>query len=233
MLHKKYLLLLMLGLLSVNMVFAQWKSYKIGAKGDTLNRVDMNNLKQGQWLIEQPPLRGEPGYLETGIYINDKKEGAWSTYTLIGDILSNENYKWGLKNGLSTFYNSMGVERIESWRAFNPANAYDTIDVPDLHSDTVYKRIIKSEPESAKHGTWSFYNAATGALIKTEEWILNQMVDIKKEVAYYKSSTMVAEKPKYIKSDSASLKKPPEVQVYEKKNSGKKKVRVRDGATGG
>jgi hypothetical protein len=41
---------------------AQYKSYKISVKGDTINIVDHNGLKQGKWVINVDTLRGEPGY---------------------------------------------------------------------------------------------------------------------------------------------------------------------------
>ena len=73
--------------------FSQCRTYKIGVKGDTLNCVDMNGTKQGRWVNELPPLRGEKGYEEQGVYINGKKEGQWQQFTLDGDLLAIENYR--------------------------------------------------------------------------------------------------------------------------------------------
>ncbi len=50
---------------------AQWKTYVIGAKGDTLNRVDLNGKKQGPWSVHVDELRGERGFEEEGYYDND------------------------------------------------------------------------------------------------------------------------------------------------------------------
>ncbi len=52
---------------------AQYKSYKISVHGDTLNAIDKNGMKQGKWVVHVDPLRGEPGYEEEGIFVNDKK----------------------------------------------------------------------------------------------------------------------------------------------------------------
>ncbi|HXL57136.1 MAG TPA: hypothetical protein VN958_12805 [Chitinophagaceae bacterium] len=79
--------------------YGQWKSFALGVKGDTLNRVDQNNLKQGPWVTHVESLRGEPGYEEEGVYKDGKKEGTWRMYNLMGDLLAKENYKWGYKNG--------------------------------------------------------------------------------------------------------------------------------------
>ena len=40
---------------------AQWKSFILTKRGDTLNRVDMQGRKQGPWSVSVPDLRGERG----------------------------------------------------------------------------------------------------------------------------------------------------------------------------
>jgi len=207
--------------------YSQYKSFIIGVKGDTLNRVDNDGLKQGKWVMHAPPLRGEPGYDEEGIYKNGKKEGTWRKYSEMGDLLAIENYMWGFKNGTCSYYNLYGLEHEESWKAIDPKNPYDTIDVPDLHSDTVYQRIVKVEASTVRHGTWRYYNPQTGMITKTEDYILDQLVDPRKKFSLAVDSTSMA------KVDTTSSKqKPKEVLEYEKKNSNKKKIKVRDGATG-
>jgi antitoxin component YwqK of YwqJK toxin-antitoxin module len=201
----------------------------MGVKGDTLNRVDPNGLKQGRWVSHVDALRGEPGYEEEGVYKDDKKEGVWRRYSLEGDLIAIENYKWGYKNGQCEYFNLFGRVREESWKAIDPKNPYDTIDVPDLNSDVVYKRVIKVDAFTVKHGTWNYYDPQTGALVKSEEYVLDQLQDpSKKKTALGKTDSTG------LKKDSAALSKmkPKEVLEYEKKNSGKKKIKVRDGATG-
>ena len=56
---------------------AQYKTYKISVKGDTINAIDQHGLKQGKWVVHVDPLRGEPGYEEEGVFKNNKKEGHW------------------------------------------------------------------------------------------------------------------------------------------------------------
>jgi len=208
---------------------AQLKSFIVGVKGDTLNRVDQNGLKQGRWVSHVDALRGEPGYEEEGVYKDDKKDGVWRRYSLEGDLIAIENYKWGYKNGQCEYFNLFGRVREESWKAIDPKNPYDTIDVPDLNSDAVYKKVIKVDAFTVKHGTWNYYDPQTGALVKSEEYILDKLQDpSKKKTALGKTDSTG------LKKDSAALSKmkPKEVLEYEKKNSGKKKIKVRDGATG-
>src|ERR1700761_8511667 len=87
---------------------AQYKSYSISPKGDTLNAIDNKGLKQGKWVIHVDPLRGEPGYEEEGIFIDDKRDGLWRKYTLQSDLIAVENYKYGGKDGLSQYFTPLG-----------------------------------------------------------------------------------------------------------------------------
>jgi len=204
----------------------------IGVKGDTLNRVDQNNLKQGRWVTHVESLRGEPGYEEEGIYKDGKKEGVWRTYNLMGDLLSTENYKWGYKNGSCSYYNLYGLLREESWKAIDPKNPYDTIDVPDLYTDAVYKRVVKVEGFTVKHGTWNYYDPQTGAIVKSEEYVLDKLVDPKKKNTALANGKNISDSTSLPKDTTLTSKvKPKEVLEYEKKNSNKKKIKVRDGTT--
>ncbi|MBS1565486.1 MAG: hypothetical protein JST39_13935 [Bacteroidetes bacterium] len=209
--------------------YSQLKDYTIGPKGDTLNGVDKSGKKQGKWIIRYEQLRGEPGYEEEGEFRNDKKEGIWRKYTLMGDVFGIENYRWGFKDGQSQYFNLNGeLVKEESWRAFNPDKVYDTVDVEDPdHPDQYQKVIIKNEGSSLKNGTFKYYNPSTGAVIKTEFWRLGQLQDGNKPAA-----GAVAGKPASDSAEAAKPKKPKEVMDFEKKNAGKKKVKYRDGSVG-
>jgi hypothetical protein len=200
---------------------AQLKSFIISIKGDTLNRVDHNNKKQGPWVIHVDALRGEPGYEEEGYFADDIKEGRWRKYNLVGDLIAVENYKWGEKDGKQQYYTKMGdLLREESWRATNPENPYDTVQVPDpAIPDKWETKIIKLEVATVAHGTWKFYDPNTGFITKQENYFFGQKEKDSGNTATATASEKVAEKPKA-------------VTEWEKKNAGKKKVKVRDGRTG-
>jgi hypothetical protein len=219
-------------LISIN-TFAQCKSYIISVKGDTLNCVDMKELKQGRWVVHVESIRGEIGYEEEGVFIDGRKDGPWRRYSLVGDLISIENYRWGSKDGKNIYFNNMGnLLREENWRAVDPKNPYDTVAVYDVNDPTkiVGTTIVKLEGASVKQGTWTFYDPDFGTIVKTENWWLdkpanqagNGSVDDLAPIDPTKKST--AEK---------TLPKPKEVLEFEKKNSGKKKIKVRDGRTGG
>lgn len=211
----------------------------MGVKGDTLNCVDIKGMKQGRWVIEKPPLRGEKGYEEQGVFINDKKEGQWQQFTLDGDLLSIENYRWGNKNGRSIYYTPFGQPlREESWRAVNPDNPYDTIDIFGLDdpNKVIRRDVIRLDGHTLRHGTWKFFDPDMGTILRTEQYKYDKLVVagvVEDELAPIdiKGST----KTKTATTDSTGKKtvaKPQAVLDYEKKNSGKKKIKVRDGRTG-
>ncbi len=226
---------LLICLIYANTGFSQWKNYIIGAKGDTLNRVDQNNLKQGRWFAHVDPLRGEPGYEEEGVYKDGKKDGTWRRFSLMGDLLAVENYRFGNKNGTCTYFTIAGMIREESWKSIDPKNPYDTIQVPDLHDDTkVYTRVIRVDASVVKHGTWNYYDPSSGALIKSETYVLDKLQEPSKKVTVIDAggNTTAASGADSTAAASDKKAKPAAVAEYEKKNSGKKKIKVRDGSTG-
>ena len=205
----------------LNQANAQYKSYKLSVKGDTINIIDQKGLKQGKWVIHTNPLRGEPGFEEEGVFVNDKKEGTWRKYTLQGDIFAIENYKFGGKDGLSQYFTPLSgnLVREENWRAYNPDAPYDTIPIYGTDNNQIISfKIVKAELYSVKNGDWTYYDPETGRIMKIEKYDRGYL-------AQQPASTAVTDEP---------MKKivPKEVLDYQKKNSGKKHVKVRDGQTG-
>ena len=215
-------LFFLLFILSLNRGFAQPGSYIIGVKGDTLNKVDTKNQKQGKWVIRIDEVRGEPGYEEEGIFKNNKKEGAWRIYSLDGDLTGLEYYRWGNKDGLCQYFNPSGaLIREEAWRALNPDKLYDTLEVEDIDHLNEYKTVIvKNEGVAIRHGYWKYYNASTGMIYKTETYTMGKLEAPKSDMGS-DSTKVVAKK----------MAKPKEVLDFEKKNAGKKKVKYVDGST--
>lgn len=206
---------------------AQWRSYRISANGDTINRIDNKDLRQGRWVVKVESLRGEPGYESEGIYKDGKKEGVWRSYTTMGDLFAIERFKWGFKDGKSQYYSISGIEREESWRAVNPASPYDTVEVFDpIDPYKVKLQVVKVEGNSVKHGTWRYFDVASGQVIKTENWFLDKLNDSKALAG--SASPLDSTATKTAKAPVNS--KPKEVLDFERK-IGKKKVKVIDGRT--
>lgn len=191
-------------------------------------------------MIERPPLRGEPGFEEQGVFINDKREGQWQQFTIDGDLLAIENYRWGNKNGRCMYYTPFGQPiREESWKAVNPDNPYDTIDIFGLNdpSKVVRREVIKLDGHTLRHGTWKFFDPDQGTVLRTERYKLDKLVvagQVDDELAPIDMSATGSDRT-IAKTDTAgkkSIAKPKEVMDYEKKNAGKKKVKTRTGQTG-
>ncbi len=111
--------------------------------------------------------------------------------------------------------------REEGWRAYNPDTPYDTIPVYGQGNNEIISfKIIKAEQYSVKHGDWKFYEQGTGRLLKTEK--------------YDRGFPFKTPENNTAAVDATPKKKvkPAEVIEFEKKNSGKKKVKLREGQTG-
>ncbi len=217
---------------------AQWKSYVIGVKGDTLNRVDMKGMKQGPWVIKVPDLRGERGYEEEGYFENDLKEGEWKRFSLEGVKIAQENYRWGKLNGKQQYFTyNGGLMREESWRAIDPANAFDTVAVYDVKdpSKVLDWVVVKNDGVALKHGKWNYYDPRTGRVEATEYYVMNKLQTDDGDMIADEDLRPIDIGRAKAKSDTTgnkTMQKPQVVLDYEKKNSGKKKIKVRDGSTG-
>lgn len=214
--------------------FAQLKSFIISPRGDTLNRVDKNGLKQGPWVNQVPELRGEMGYEEQGYYVDDKKDGMWKQFALTGDKIAEENFRWGVLDGKSKYFNRTGaLIRVENWRAVDPKKTMDTVDVLDIKdpSKVIDRVVVKLEGQTMRHGQWTYYDPEWGQVEKVEHYFMNKLRTDEDETAASGDDDL---KPIDVtKKDDPNKKKPQAILDYEKKNSGKKKIRVRDGSTGG
>ncbi|RYY55915.1 MAG: hypothetical protein EOO09_08520 [Chitinophagaceae bacterium] len=212
---------------------AQWKSFKISPRGDTLNRIDQRDQKQGPWVNQVPELRGEMGYDEQGYYIDDKKDGLWKQFALTGDKIAEENFRWGVLDGKSKYFNRTGaLVRVENWRAVDPKKTMDTVDVLDIKDPTkvIDRVVVKLEGQTMKHGQWIYYDPEWGNVEKVENYFMNK---IREDEATASAGDDDLKPIDVTKKDDPAKKKPQAILDYEKKNSGKKKVRVRDGSTGG
>jgi antitoxin component YwqK of YwqJK toxin-antitoxin module len=215
---------------------AQWKSYILSPKGDTLNRVDKKGLKQGPWSVHVDDLRGERGYEEEGYYENDLKEGVWKKFSLEGVKIAEENYRWGKLNGRQYYFTyGGGLMREESWRAIDPSVAFDTVAIYDVKdpSKVIDYAVIKNDGVAVKHGKWTYYDPIQGRVEATENYIMNKL---QTDDGLVSSDDIRPISISDGRSRSDTTKKaavkPKEVLDFEKKNSGKKKVKNRDGETG-
>lgn len=218
--------------------FGQWKDFVITPKGDTLNRVDLSGKKQGPWAIHVDDLRGERGYEEEGYFENDQKTGTWKKYSLEGVKTAEENYSWGKLNGKQQYFTyNGGLLREEGWRAIDPKIAFDTVAVYDLKDMSKISSwvVVKNEGVALKHGKWTYYDPREGTIEATEFFVMNKLRTENDEMIADDDIRPISISDGKSKIDTAGKKtvtKPQAVLDYEKKNSGKKKIKVRDGSTG-
>ncbi|MEO7444481.1 MAG: hypothetical protein ABIT96_02460, partial [Ferruginibacter sp.] len=159
-------------------VNAQYKNFKLNAKGDTINIINNKGEKEGRWSVHVDELRGEPGYEEEGMMKKGQKNGYWRRYTLQGDLLAVEHYKMGGKDGLQQYFSYLGdLLAEENWRGYDPDSPWDTIAVYGEGNNEILRyKIVKAEPYSVKNGEFRYYEEGSGRVIKTEQWELNNLV---------------------------------------------------------
>ena len=95
--------------------------------------------------------------------------------------------------------------------------------------------VVKNEGVALKHGEWTHYDPAEGVIVKTEKYQLNKLVTDNGEVIDDDLKPIGIGDYSKVKADTTGKKamvKPQAILDYEKKNSGKKKVKTRDGNTG-
>lgn len=73
--------------------------------GDTINRIDENNQKQGLWLTFDASGKT---VIERGIFLNNKKDGLWVSYFPGGQVKQEITFKGGVANGDAKFYYENG-----------------------------------------------------------------------------------------------------------------------------
>ena len=92
--------------------------------------------------------------------------------------------------------------------------------------------VVKNEGLALKHGKWTYYDPREGTIEATEFYVMNKLRTDEDE--FIGDDDIRPIDISKSKSDTAGKKvtKPQAVLDYEKKNSGKKKIKSRDGATG-
>jgi antitoxin component YwqK of YwqJK toxin-antitoxin module len=94
----------------------------IGSSQDSiLNKIDLNNLKQGHWVylnkIKKLPDYQPEQKVEEGDYVDSKKNGTWTTYYNNDRIKHELTFQNNRPNGYATFYYKNGEKSEEGvWK---------------------------------------------------------------------------------------------------------------------
>lgn len=98
----------------------QAQQYKI-LNGDTINKIDINNMRQGNWKIFGNMVddsRYKPDQIvEEGKYVNNKKQGVWTKYFPSGQEHTIINYSNNKPSGeYKVFYENGQLEEEGIWK---------------------------------------------------------------------------------------------------------------------
>ncbi len=117
-----FLFLFLLGGLSAQ------KSYDL-FEGDTINKIDVNNKRQGLWRVNARPgvdvayANGE--LVETGEYQSSRKVGLWKRYYPGGKLKSEITYNRGRTTGpYILYYDNGNIEEQGNWQRTKNTGAF-------------------------------------------------------------------------------------------------------------
>lgn len=142
----------------------------------TLNHVDTKGRKHGMWLISKQPRMGEAGTNEFGNYEHGIKYGAWYKIDQNGDLVSVEHFRNDVLDGEVKYYDRGKLYCIGHYRGLNPQNKFDTIVVMHPVTHVEEYRIISTDNGSLRHGSWKYYDADNGSLVKEEEYQVDELI---------------------------------------------------------
>lgn len=147
---------------------------------DTLwNQFDKSGNKHGNWFLKSNAERGEEYSTSYGFYNHGMKEGQWYVLDEMNELLRIENYKNNLLDGENKFYEQGYLVCIGHYRSVSTKYKYDTIKVEDPISGKIKQVVVPAEKGTTKHGTWEFFDAPSGDLLKIEEWQVDDRIFVK------------------------------------------------------
>lgn len=155
-------------------VLAQRQSVDKAKKGnvteENLNKRNAKGQKQGMWFFDRPAHFGDPGFFEFGSYMENMRSGLWYKLTKERQLMAIEHYKFDVLDGPAQYFEDGKLASVGNYRGIFTPYAYDTFIVTDpitLADSTV---VIPAERGHTKHGTWRYYDPASGHLIMEREY---------------------------------------------------------------
>ena len=167
-----------------------FQSYEMNG-GDTINRIDVNNLKQGFWIYfgkdKKIPGYGDGQKVEEGNYIDNRKTGVWKKYFEDG-ILQNEiTYQNSRPNGYAKVYYSNGKLKEEGiWQGNKWVGEYKL-----YHENGEKYHEFAFNDNGKREGVQKYYYE-TGKVMIEGEWKEGKESGMVKE--YYEDGALKSEK---------------------------------------
>lgn len=135
-------------------------------QAQTTNQKDAKQRKQGPWVEQVEPLRGEPGYSWEGAYKNDRKEGIWKKYDVSGDLIAEESFHNGVLDGPCKYYYPNGkLSAAGVMLAMDIEGEVDTVTVIDPVTQEESRVEVVRKGNSVRNGEWRLYDE-DGNMIK-------------------------------------------------------------------
>jgi hypothetical protein len=147
----------------------------ISSSGDTINRTDDNNLRQGNWILKSGGDFDEPLQTEVGLYIHGKKFGQWKTFEG-GSLVRDENYYNNSLDGKSMYFENGILVAIANYYASHRTGESDTIVVVNPITEVEKIMVVKTEGTSYRDGEWRYFSPNSGKLTKLELYAVDQLV---------------------------------------------------------
>jgi len=156
------------------------KTKKETTADDNLNKRDARQRKQGMWFYDIPVHFGDPGYYEFGSYKDDLKTGLWYKMSRDQQLIAIENFKLDVPDGPAQYFENGRLASVGNYRGIYTPYDFDTVLVlnPISLEDTMV--VIPAERGYTKHGTWRYYDPASGHLIIEREYQVDYLLKEKK-----------------------------------------------------
>ncbi|MDQ3191616.1 MAG: toxin-antitoxin system YwqK family antitoxin [Bacteroidota bacterium] len=166
------------------------QSFEINEQ-DTINLIDVNNLKQGHWIF-WGKMKKLPGYsdsqkVEEGKYADNKKIGSWKKYFPSGNVQNEITYKNGRPNGYYiNYYDNGKIEEEGTWVNNKPVGQFKR-----YHENGVISQEFNFNTKGDREGVQKYYYE-NGKVMIEGEWANGQESGVLKE--YYENGDIRAEK---------------------------------------
>jgi len=145
-------------------------------RDEKVNLYDEQGKKHGTWVTSTGPQKGEPAFSEFGRFEHGKKLGPWYKITREGELIAIEHFKNDLLDGEVKYYDRGKLYCSGHYHGLNPVQEFDTIVV--IHPETYLEsyRVVASDKGTVKHGTWKYFDPATGHTLREEEYQVDELV---------------------------------------------------------
>lgn len=158
---------------------------------DTVNFIDVNNLKQGYWrflgFMKKLPGYKDDQVIEEGKFADSRKVGLWKKYFPSGNIDSKVTYQNGRPNGYYVnYYDNGKIQEEGTWINNKPVGQFKR-----FHENGVIAQEFNYNNTGKREGAQKYYYE-NGKIMIEGEWAEGKESGILKE--YYENGDLKAEK---------------------------------------